>query len=79
MRRMPELVDRRYGLQVVAPIDEDARVTRKRRRAARHRDDDGNPAGCEVFALRLRALPGRIEYGVLKSRMGCARDVSRGV
>src|SRR5471030_2822964 len=62
MRRMPELVDRRYTLDPVAAVDQDFRVARKCRHIARYRDHHGNLADRKLLRLRLRAMARRIEH-----------------
>ena len=60
MGGVAELVDRRDGREAVATLDETASVTRKGRRIARHRDDDGHLALGKLAGLRLGALTRRM-------------------
>src|SRR5271154_3460418 len=62
MRRVTELVDRRHRLDPVAAIDENPCIARERRDVAGDRDHHGDLACRELKALRLRALPRRVEY-----------------
>ena len=62
MGRMAELVDRRDRGEPIAAVDQHARVARKRRRIARHRDHERHGAVGELARLRLRALTRRIEH-----------------
>ena len=60
---MAELIHRRHAVDRIAAVDQHARITREGCRVARHRDNDGNFAGGELFGLRFGALAWRIEHG----------------
>ncbi len=62
MERIAELIDRRDAHELVAAVDQNARVACERRRIAGHRNHDRHGAFDQFARLRLGALARRIEH-----------------
>src|ERR1700744_6011383 len=62
MRAVTKLIDRRDAFDDKAAVDQGPRVAGKGRGVAGHRDHGRDLAGRELFDLRLRALPRRVEH-----------------